>query len=294
MKTIPFSGQECAILENDLVQLLVPRTIGPRILSLRFCSGANLFAELPDVTTDRPDGKPYHFYGGHRLWLSPEDPIRSYALDDGSVELSPVDGGLLVSKPVEAESGFAKSILVRLEANQPRLTLTHRLTNLGPAPVEVAPWAITQFRAGGVALLPQAQTGTGLLPNRSLALWPYTDISTSCLGLGNAFILLRAEMHAPFKLGFPNPRGWLAYWLDGVLFVKRASFQPQGSYPDFGCSSECYCNPRFLELETLGPLSRVEPGASVSHVETWELYADIPFPENEPAAQALANQLGLE
>jgi hypothetical protein len=36
------------------------------------------------------------------------------------------------------------------------------------------------------------------------------------------------------------------------------------------------------ELETLGPLARLEPGgAAVEHVETWDLLKDIPQPANE-------------
>jgi len=295
MKTTSFLGQECIVLKNDSLQLLVARSVGPRILSLRFREGHNLLAELPDFVTERPDGIPYHFYGGHRLWISPEHPLRSYALDDRAVDISPVgDAGLLVRKAVEPETGIEKSILLELQPDKPVLTLTHRLANRASTPVECAPWAITQFRTGGVALLPQARTQTGLLPNRFLSFWPYADISSPHLSLGNDLILLRADLEAPFKLGFPNPRGWLAYWLDGVLFVKRAGFDPCGRYSDFGCSSECYCNQRFLELETLAPLHQLERGASVAHRETWELYPDVQIPDNEPAAQAIVSEIGLE
>jgi len=112
---------------------------------------------------------------------------------------------------------------------------------------------------------------------------------------GNRHILFRDEMREEaFKIGFPNPRGWLAYWLDGTLFVKRADFNPQASYYDFGSSSECYCNDRFLELETLTPISTLAPGASVMHTETWELYNEVDFPKDEDTAQGIVEKLGLE
>jgi len=82
------------------------------------------------------------------------------------------------------------------------------------------------------------------------------------------------------KIGFPNPRGWLAYWLSGTLFVKRAGFDPQSDYYDFGSSSECYCKDAFLELETLGPKTTLNPGGSTQHLETWELYAGVEWPDN--------------
>jgi hypothetical protein len=94
-------------------------------------------------------------------------------------------------------------------------------------------------------------------------------------------------------VGFSNPRGWLAYWLHGILFVKRAQYEARASYYDYGSSSECYCNDRFLELETLGPISMLAPGAAAKHVETWDLYRDIERPNDEKDAQSLVEKLGL-
>jgi len=294
VKTSNFHDLDCIVLENDLLQILVPKALGPRILSLRFREGENLLAELPNVITERPDGKPYHFFGGHRLWLAPEDPLLSYALDDQPVEITSSEAGLLIRKVTEAETGVEKSILLHLDPQRAKLTLTHRLTNRLRLPVEYAAWAITQFRTGGLVILPQSGAQTGLLPNRTLTLWPYTDISSPHLDLGNQLILLHANMQTPFKIGFPNPRGWLAYWMDGVLFVKKAAFDPQGCYPDHGCSSECYCNQSFLELETLAPFVRIEPDASITHTETWELHSDIPRPQDESTIQAILQKIGLE
>lgn len=85
-----------------------------------------------------------------------------------------------------------------------------------------------------------------------------------------------------------------AYWLDGTLFVKHAAFDASAAYYDFGSSSECYCNDKFLELETLAPIHRLEPGGSAEHVETWDLYADVDYPADEGTAQAIVDKLGLE
>ena len=170
MKTTEYFGHQCVVLENHHLQLLVTQSIGPRVLSLRINQGENIFAELPESVSQRPDGKDYHFYGGHRLWISPEDPIRSYGLDDKPVEVLQTDEGLLVRKETEPESGFEKSILIKIDPERARVSLTHKLTNHGKESLECAAWAITQFRTGGVAILPQAQTETGLLPNRVMAL----------------------------------------------------------------------------------------------------------------------------
>lgn len=294
MQTTKFLGIDCVSLENAALSLLVTRSVGPRIISLRFNGGDNLLAELPDYATERPDGKTFHFYGGHRLWHAPENMPRTYTLDDRPVEIVSTNEDLSVVQPVEAETGIEKSIQISLVEHTPQVLVRHTLTNCGPWPVECAPWAITQLKTGGVAILPQAREQTEFLPNRALALWPYSDISNPHVSWGNRYILVRAEMQSPFKIGFLNPRGWLAYWLDGTLFVKRAAFDAHAQYYDFGSSSQCYCNSRFLELETLAPVGRLAPGDSASHTETWELYAGVDCPADEDAAQKIVEKLGLE
>ena len=294
MKTTRFLDLDCVCIENGALSLLVTRSVGPRIISLRLNGGDNLLAVLPDFVTERPDGKFFHFYGGHRLWYAPENMPRTYALDDRPVDIIPVQNGLSIIQPVEEQTGIEKSIHISLVEDKPQVILGHMLTSRGSEPLECAPWAITQFRTGGVAILPQSQGQTDVLPNRSLALWPYTNIKSPQVCWGDRYILVRAEMQAAFKVGFPNPRGWLAYWLDGTLFVKRSAFDPGGAYYDFGSSSECYCNSHFLELETLAPASKLAPGEGVTHTEIWELYADVELPEDENMVQQIVENLGLE
>lgn len=294
MQTTKSLGFDCVSLENVALCLLVTQSVGPRIISLRFNGGDNLFAELPDFVTQRPDGKLFHFYGGHRLWHAPEHMPRTYVPDDEPVDVSLSQSSLLASTQVEAETGIEKSIQISLVEDKPQAIVRHTLTNRGLWPLECAPWAITQLKTGGVAILPQPREQTEVLPNRSLALWPYTDLASPQVSWGNRYILVRAEMQMPFKIGFPNPRGWLAYWLDGTLFVKRAAFDAKADYYDFGSSSECYCNSQFLELETLAPIHKLAPGETVSHTETWQLYADVGYPGDEDTVQEIVEKLGLE
>ena len=294
MDTIKHLEFDCVPLENQTINILVTQSVGPRIISLRFKNGDNLLAELPDFVTERPDGKPFHFYGGHRLWHAPENMPRTYVPDDAPVEVIPTKNSLSVLQQVENETGIEKSLRISLVGEKPQVIIRHMLINRGQWSVECAPWAITQVRTGGVAILPQSREQVDFLPNRSLALWSYTDLSSPQVSLGNRYLLVRAEMDGPFKVGFPNPRGWLAYWLDGTLFVKRAAFDAQAEYYDFGSSSECYCNDRFLELETLAPVGTLSPGESITHTETWELYANVDFPGDEDTVQRIVEKLGLE
>jgi hypothetical protein len=97
------------------------------------------------------------------------------------------------------------------------------------------------------------------------------------LEINDDFVLVQANAKTPaLKLGSWTSQNWIAYWLDEILFVKRFETSGfPGEYPDFGCNVEIYCNDQFIELETLGPLHALQPGESVSHVETWEIYDSL-------------------
>jgi hypothetical protein len=138
------------------------------------------------------------------------------------------------------------------------------------------------LRPGGTAIFPQPVGNTdeaGLLSNRGLILWPYAQTHDPRFMLRDDCILIHAAPSLPpFKFGYFNPHGWCAYWLDGVLFVKRHEAQKDATYPDHGCNTESYCNDKFIELESLGPLGKVEPGQTVIHTELWELYDTLNVP----------------
>jgi hypothetical protein len=172
-----------------------------------------------------------------------------------------------------------------------------RTPDRGAASVDLAPWAITQLRPGGVAILPQPSEPPderGLLPNCQITFGAYTSINSPHIAWGDRFVLVRAVMReGALKMGFPNPAGWLAYAVDGSLFIKAAAYQPAADYFDRGSSRECYCDPRFLELETLGPRPVLAPGRSITHREAWALCAVASFRLAETAVQDVVDRLGL-
>lgn len=291
MRSVKFLGVDCVALENPFLELLVTKSVGPRVISLRLARGENLFAELPGEGVELPGQETFNFYGGHRLWHAPENFPRTYFPDNQPVHITETAAGCVVRQDVEAESGIEKQMEIVLSAEKPQVIIHHTLINRGLWPVTCAPWAITQLKTGGVAILPQTQADSGVLPNRSLALWTYADIQSPMVHWGNRFILVEAQMTSSFKVGFPNPAGWMAYWHQDTLFVKRAKFDEHAAYFDYGSSSECYCNEQFLELETLAPIGSLEPDQAATHTEIWEVYPDVENPADEAAAAKIAEQL---
>ncbi len=273
-----FQNFPTSVLENDQIRVEYFTTIGPRIASLSFRGSPNLFAYVPDIFWETSHGN-YYPFGGHRLWISPEIPEKTYIPDSPGLQVRTIPHGIECSGISETGSGVRKSLRVELLDSRPAMHLVHTVTNDNHHPITIAPWSISMFRQGGTVILPQP-TGNvdpqGLLPNRLLVIWPYTRILDGRLVLGDDSMLIHAQsMLPPIKLGYKNTAGWLAYWQEGVLFRKIFDFQADGNYPDGGCNAEVYCGDRFVELESLGLLVSLEPGQSVHHTETWELFPGL-------------------
>jgi len=270
-----FHGYSTLQLSSKLVQVDCLETAGPRIVRLSYKGSGNLLAELPAESLSTPHGD-YRLLGGHRLWHAPEVMPRSYVPDSEGLTTTEVPGGLILEGTTEKPTGIRKRIEVRIDPEKARVELTHTLTNEGTWDVELAPWAISMFRLGGTALFPTRAVNApreGLLPDRHISLWPYTRLDDPRLRLSDGFVVVRptADM-PPLKIGTFNTEGWMAYWLDGVLFRKSFDVFPGRPHPDYDCNAEVYCDSRFVELESLGPMSRLPAGGQVQHTETWELY----------------------
>lgn len=281
-----YGGWEgCLRLANGIAEAVLTVAVGPRVIRYGLAGGEN---ELGEVESDRgkTGGEEWRLYGGHRLWHAPEDRFRTYRPDNRPLSVREIPGGAALAQPVEPETGIVKELEATLAPEGTRLSLLHRLTNRGPRPVELAAWAITVMAPGGWEIIPQPEPGEGLLPDRLLALWPYTRLNDPRLAFSGRYILLRQnpEASGPFKLGLPNPAGWAGYFNRGRFFRKLHRHLPGSRYPDFGCSYETYACAAMLEMETLSPLVLLEPGGSIEHREEWELFPDLPFPGPEAAA----------
>lgn len=283
-----YYGMPYESLRNPFLQLDYLTAAGPRLVGLYLAGRSeNLLAELPSLVAKTPFGD-FRFLGGHRLWHAPEAHPRTYVPDDHGLIVEGSQTGVCLLGRLETSTGIQKSMHVELKSDSPAVIIRHTLANHGVWPVELAAWAITQFPLGGVAILPQPTVlydAAGLLPNRRLILWPYTRWSDERLSLGEEYILVQGSSRLPpLKIGYANSNGWLGYYRDGVFFCKRLPAFRQDTYPDYGVNSECYCNDQFLELESLSPIARLEPGETVQHIETWELY---PIEDRLPTQNSL-------
>lgn len=288
-----FYGRPTTRIAGNGLWVDVLSSAGPRIVRLgQDGSQRNLLAETPDAGWDTPYGR-YELFGGHRLWFAPEDPDRGAIPDGSGLTIESLADGARLTGPAESPTGLVRSIRVRLAAEAAGIEICHELRNLSGRPIELAPWAITQLPLGGTVLLPQpaATRGHHVRPNRTLVLWPYTSWEDPRFRPRDGLLTLDAQSGPSLKLGYLNEAGWIAYLRDDALLVRRFVPLPGRSHPDLGCNVEVYVGNRYLELELLGPLTTLQPGATADLVERWEIQKVEPS-SDASGILALAGRIG--
>jgi hypothetical protein len=283
IQKIPYRGWEnCLRITNGIVDLVVTVDVGPRIIRYGLEGKENEMCEV-ESEMGLTGGDEWRIYGGHRLWHSPESLPRTYEPDNSPVSWKKIPDGIKTIQDTEPLTRIKKEMEISLSSETGRAHILHRLTNTGPWPVELSVWSITALAAGGKEVIPQTQKDTGLLPNRSLSLWPYTRMDDHRIQWGEKYIILKQDSKKKevLKLGMPNEEGWAAYINHNHLFVKYYRHNSLAEYPDFGSSFETYTNDFMLEMETLSPLTLLGPDAQIEHRESWELFDDVPEPPDD-------------
>ena len=270
--------QNCIRLTNGIVEIVVSTAFGPRILAYNFVGGENVLGihAAAKVETALGEFKPY---GGHRLWIAPENMPNSYAPDNAPVECfaGASANSIRLVQPLEPVTDTRKEITVALDENGSGVKIQHKITNLGEREIELAAWALTIMRGGGEVLIPNepfapygAET---LLPVRNLTVWSYTDFSDSRWQFDREFIRLRVDESKPEpqKIGVANRLGWAKYLVGDLEFTKSFDYDESKNYPDLNSNTEIYTAGNFVEIETLAPLCRLAKGEITEHAEFWQL-----------------------
>jgi hypothetical protein len=268
----------CIRLTNGEVEIIVTTDVGPRVLHYAFVGGENILGLHPEAKVETALGKSKP-YGGHRLWIAPENMPNSYAPDNTPVEyvFDQAKNSIRLVQPIETVTKTQKEITITLDEKQSNVWINHRITNCGGEEIKLAAWALTIMRGGGEALIPNEPfapySGETLLPVRNLTVWSYTDFSDSRWRFDKDFIRLQVDENKPEpqKIGVLNKQGWAKYRIGDLEFTKCFDFIEDAIYPDMNSNTELYTAGDFIEIESLAPLKKLAPGDSTEHLEHWEL-----------------------
>jgi hypothetical protein len=281
--------KQVLVLANNEVELLITLDVGPRIISYRHQSGLNLFKTFDDQLgkSGEPD---WQIRGGHRLWIAPET-TSSYFPDNHPVSFSLIgENHVRLRTPTEAQSGIEKELEIFLDEKTSRVTINHSMTAARPSISDIALWGLTAFKPGGKAVIPmppknlhpndlsitEKKSGNdaalNLLPNRSISLWAYTDLSDPRFKCHKDRLEINQHANtASTKLGFLHQMKTAHYEVDGYRFSKTIDYRQDATYPDGNCNLEIFTDGTMLELESLSPLVALKKDEKIIHTESWSL-----------------------
>lgn len=263
--------------------MIVTLEVGPRIIRFGRIGGPNEFVEYAK-DMGKSGGDEYHSYGGHRLWIAPEEAPKTTTPDNESVMESVERDWHVFTAAVEP---WHVQKEIRIKAQGDFFLVEHRIYNRGVYSIELAPWALTVMALGGECVWPQAPyvpQPQQLLPVRPIALWSYTNMSDPRWTWGRRTVRLRQTFEQePQKVGCRVEQGIAGYANHGNFYFKRFPYMEGANYPDFGCNFETFTRHDMLEVESLGPLQAVAPGAYASHLESHHLLLDTTPPADDDA-----------
>jgi hypothetical protein len=228
-------------------------------------------------------------FGGDKSWPAPQcdwprhqgrDWPPPAAFDASPMEAVTADSNLTLTSPIDLHWGIQVVRSLELDPVQPVLRIRTEFRKLLGYPVRVAIWTITQFQEPDLVAI--------LLPEPSTFAHGYTRLlDAEPAGLTHNGRLLSFIRH-PLKFVKIGSDASTLVWVGPASVVRMDAESGPGDYPDGGCVTQVYTNPgplAYVELEALGPLATLVPGATIERTTT---YTVLPRTTPDPLAEAQA------
>ena len=258
-------------LEEGNIQIGIALDYGIRVRHLSIKGMENLYYQQPADLSDgfgTADG--WKLRGGHRLWITPEC-ADSYYPDDVPVSYTLKEDGVLIVQETEPALGIQKTLEITFRPDG-TVYLVHNFYNRNDHPIDGASWGVNSLDGCGSIEIPFPEEGGGYAPRRVVSLWGTTSLADPRLKFEKGKILAHHEpLKDYFKMGVYCLPGYAVLESKGQRLTIGFDAPAIESLPDRGSNFELYLHEKFLEMETLGPITHILPGESASHWETWKL-----------------------
>ena len=280
---VDFNGwKDSYMMRNDTTTLIYVPQIG-RIMYYGLTNSDNVLWVNPDVAGKSFDpaslGKNWVNFGGDKLWPAPQSRWGwppSPTIDRGGSRVVILSGNRLLATGVVDEAlgiGFMREI--SLDPKNSKVTIKNTLVNHNKLAVEWAVWEVAQVDDPDEVVLP--------VSDNPKFTEKYHALNDAPLPLGMATLVGR-EVHfkrspvASGKIGSDSTlgfiRGTFKRFQHPMTFTLSARREAGKTYPDDDCSLEIYGNAdpaKYVEMEILSPITKIEPKKSYSFTTRWEL-----------------------
>lgn len=267
---------------NDLPQTIYELKAGQTIMKISARGGRIISYKYgeKEILTQAAE----HENFGSTFWTAPQSDWNwpPYdVLDNQEYQVEQEDGLLKMTSSPDPKSGF-QMIKTWKVTDRQSIEIEYQIKNISEKAKSVGAWEVTRVPCGGMTFFPDG--GAGKVPESKL------KVSLKENGI-NWISIDKNPMVEHQKLFSTAKEGWLAYIIDGTLFIKQfPDIQPEKYSPQQG-EVEIFINKDkiYLELENHGEYQLLQPGQSLSYKEIWLL---IPVPETiktEAGNQELCN-----
>ncbi|MBR6644764.1 MAG: hypothetical protein IKL21_03255 [Clostridia bacterium] len=267
-------------IEDGDITLGVTLDVGPRVIYMSIDGCENLFFEDIDRETKRTDAEfedtfgkdtAWYIYGGHRIWMSPEEYPLTYNPDNSPIEYEISDNTVTFTQ-LPYKGGLVSAEL-KLVFENGGVTVHNTVKNITDKALNGAVWALSVMAKDGVGFVKLNDKDMGLLPNKKLVIWSYTSLTDERLHLLDKYLAVKQDRFAKsdFKIATDCDSGTVYYYKDGVLFTKEFDIENDAVYPDGDVYCEFFTGKNFFELESLSALHDIAPGEKLTHIERWNL-----------------------
>ena len=174
------------------------------------------------------------------------------------------------------------SRLVRLDQQAPEMTIQQKIMRTAPSEIPVSLCSISHIADANSIFMPIDSDSLFTNGIKSLLFAPPGDEHITDCGSVKVYSTDIAGEH---KLGSDSRHAWIAARKDNTLIVERTVGNPEGPYPNGGCTVQMHASVGlgYTEIETLSPEIILQPGDSLRNTLMIECYE---FPTHLPAAEA--------
>ena len=278
IKRFTYHGWPNAIrMTSEHAEVVVVPQIG-RIMSFRLLGGENVFwvDRSLDGRSGDASGKEWINFGGDKSWPAPEANwskvtgrkhwMPPTAFDALPVTANITNDSVTLTSSVDPHYGIRTVRRVMLSGSELSVATTYE--RVSGEPLKVSVWVITQFKEPVVACVPVKSDSTFTNGFYAFDHKPWPQLRR----VGNLIEIARDPKTA-HKMG--SDARALA-WVGEKEICAITPWPASGDeYPDRGASAEIYTNPdpkKYVELETLGPLTLLKAGERISHGQHYSLH----------------------
>jgi hypothetical protein len=278
-----FGYPDCIKLENQQTRVvLCPH--GGRVLEYSLQGKNSLYLDPNQKGWMHERGKPAVDPCGGRFDIGPENIIPPHPnlwLGKWAAEIIGPRASRLTSVKDEA-TGTQLVREFRLDESSSKLTCTQTITNVSQQPIRWCHWSRTLAQGGGICIIPLSSQSR--FPHKYIMYGPGPVMNyrpqDANIRVRSGFLEVLGTPQQP-KLGLDSSAGWLAYLTkNDLLLVKRFPTYPDRVYNEMAALtiSIWYYKDLMCELEPIGPMEKLAPGAAASFTEEWWLLPQK-FPE---------------